>query len=525
MSDILKRKIAPEASSFKTTPEQDAIITAVANMNGPSVLVEAGAGCAKTTTMETASQHVRVPALAIAFNKRIADELVKRLPGNFVGKTMNGLGHIAWAQARGLSFKQIQLDDKKSGKLITEMCKKHKIQLNSDLWDSARSLFREAQIQGLVPDTYGDQFGTLIPDTFEGWQSLSDNLAIDDDDFELVWQITRDALIADIHQAYDGIISYDDQIYCSVLLGGLFRRYQMVFVDEDQDLSPLQILMIKKSLNPNSRIMAVGDRCQSIYAFRGAVGQAAEQIRALRSDWIDLPLMTSFRCPQLVADRQRGHVPLFRAFGANPTGRIVNFEEWTWKSITDIVPEWPSEVAILCRNNAPLLSLAFKLIRQGVGCHVLGRDIGKGLKLLLKKLFPHDNIPAETVRAKITDWLNREVSKAHINDDPDTAEKYRDKAESILAILDSAECQNAGQLRYQIDRLFARDTGIVTLSTIHKAKGLEWPTVLHLDPFRVPSKYALANGGRALEQENNLRYVAETRTKHTLIMANLEGFM
>lgn len=522
--------VPPEGRAFNPTPEQEAILEAVANRNGPSVLVEAGAGCAKTSTLTLASERVHVHSLAIAFNKRIADELSKRLPGNFTCKTMNGLGHGAWASARGLRANGLQIDDKKSGKLITEVCKHNRIQLNGDLWDFTRLLFREAQIQGLVPEPFGSQFDTLVSDTRDGWQSLADNLVMSEDDFDLVWEIAREALVADIKLAYQGIISYDDQIYCSTMLGGRFFKYAMVFVDEDQDLSPLQIRMVKQSLMPEARILAVGDKCQSIYAFRGAVGQAAEQIRALRSDWVDLPLMTSFRVPQLVADRQREHVPMFRAHGTNAVGQIkslgnqLEFEGWNWKQLTDILPEWPSEIAILCRTNAPLLSMAFKLIRQGVGCHVLGRDISKGLKALTKKLFPDDNTPADTIRGKVTEWLNREISKAHLNDNPDAAEKFNDKAESILVILDSAECADAGQLRRQIDRLFDRDSGVVTLSTIHKAKGLEWPSVLHLDPFRLPSRWALKQGGRALEQERNLKYVAETRTKHTLVMANLEEF-
>jgi DNA helicase II / ATP-dependent DNA helicase PcrA len=524
---------------FTLTSEQEAICQAI-NSSSNSVLVEAGAGCAKTSTLTEASQRVRVPSLAIAFNKRIADELSKRMPGNFTCKTMNALGHNAWAKARGVKGNGMRLETQKSGKLLSEVWKSRRTHATEDQWDFARQLFREAQIQGLVPEPFGSQFTTLVPDTHEGWQSLADDLSIPEDDFEFVWNIARTALVEDIRMAYQGIISFDDQIYCSTLLGGSFTKYDMVFVDEDQDLSPLQIRMVAKSIKPDSRIMAVGDRCQSIYAFRGAVGEAAQQIKALLPNWTELPLMTSFRCPKLVADRQRGHVPLFRAAGTNPNGKIVQlglgkrpspFEDdpigtdgWNWKDVVDIVPDWPTDTAILCRNNAPLMGMAFKLIRQGVGCHVLGRDLSKGLKALTKKLVPDDNTPADTVRGKINDWLTGELSKARINDKPDIADKFQDKADSILAIMESAECRDAGELRGQIDKLFSRDSGVVTLSTIHKAKGLEWPAVIHLDPFRLPSKWATKPGGRQLEQEHNLKYVAETRTKHTLIMANLEEF-
>lgn len=508
------------------TDEQQAILDNIAHSQS-STMVEAGAGCAKTSTLTMASERVNNPALAIAFNKRIADELGKKMPTNFTCKTMNALGHNAWAKANGGKGNTMRVDSVKAGKLLSEMWKVNKIHASEDQWDFARQLFQKAQIEGLVPEPFGSQYSTMVPDTRDGWQSLADDLSISEDDFEFVWQIARDALIENIRLAYQGVISFDDQIYCSTMLGGAFWKYDTVFVDEDQDLSPLQILMIRKSIKPSSRIMAVGDKCQSIYAFRGAVGEAAEQIKGLLPDWTELPLMTSFRCPKLVADRQRDHVPLFRAAGTNPAGQIITFDStngWTWQNVADKVPDLHAGLAILCRNNAPLMSMAFKLIRQGIGCHVLGRDLGKGLKALSKKIAPADNMPADMLRNRITEWLNGELAKARIQDNPNVADKFQDKADSLLAVLDSAECRDAGELRRQIDKLFSRENGLVTLSTIHKAKGLEWGAVIHLDPFRLPSKFAVKSGGRALEQEKNLKYVAETRTKHTLMFGNLEDF-
>lgn len=518
------------SSEFKPSPEQEAIIDAVRGAHRHSVMVEAGAGCAKTSTLTLASMQVPLPGLAIAFNKKIQLELEKRLASNFSCKTMNGLGHGAWAKAIGTKSNGLKVDGLKSGKLITQMAKDRKMYLTSDQWDYAKTLFREAQIQGLVPEPFGSQLMTLLPDTKDGWRELGDIHAIPDDDFEMVWEIARMALVENIRMAYQGTISYDDQIYCSTLLGGVFWKYAFIFVDEDQDLSPLQIMMIQKSLLPDGRILAVGDKCQSIYAFRGAVGEAAEQIRKLREQWVDLPLMTSFRCPQLVADRQRGHVPLFRAHGTNPTGQVLNLgaggdeQGWHWKGFSDVLPEYPMEVAILCRNNAPLMTMAFKLIRQGIGCQILGRDISKGLKALTKKLAPEDGMKIDLVMGRINDWRETELSKARVNENPDAADKFSDKADSLLAIAESSGCKDAGGLRAVIDKLFAAESGVATLSTIHKAKGLEWGAVIHLDPWRLPSKYALRKGGRALEQESNLTYVAETRTKHTLALASLDAF-
>jgi len=491
---------------------------------GPSIMVEAGAGCAKTTTLELASQNVRAPALAVAFNKRIADEMGKRLPGNFICKTMNSLGHAAWGRFTGLN---LRLDDRKIGKLISEVARGRRMDLTSDQWDTTRLLIREAQIQGLVPRQHETE-ASLIPDTPEGWSSLLSSSSADIDlaDFEFVWEIAREVLARSIDLARAGVVSFDDQIYCSTMLGGRFGKFPVLFVDEDQDLNPLQIQMLSLSTRPDTKLMAVGDKHQSIYAFRGAVGEAAEQIRLLRPQWTDLPLMTSFRVPQLVALRQRAHVPLFRAHGANPAGRIKVFSGeagWSWQDVVDNLPEPDSPIAILCRNNSPIISMAFKLIRQGIGCFILGRDISKGLVALTKKLSPADDTSSDTIRGRIREWQASEESKASANDKPELIERIVDKAECLIAVLDGSEAKDAGQLRRQLDRLFSRENGLVALSTIHRAKGLEWPAVLHLDPWRIPSKFARGND-RAMAQEANLRYVCETRTKHTLLLGSIEDF-
>jgi superfamily I DNA/RNA helicase len=62
----------------------------------------------------------------------------------------------------------------------------------------------------------------------------------------------------------------------------------------------------------------------------------------------------------------------------------------------------------------------------------------------------------------------------------------------------------------------------VILSTIHKAKGLEAERVYFLDRFLIPSKYARKGWQR--EQEQNLLYVALTRSKNFLYFINSTGF-
>jgi superfamily I DNA/RNA helicase len=71
------------------------------------------------------------------------------------------------------------------------------------------------------------------------------------------------------------------------------------------------------------------------------------------------------------------------------------------------------------------------------------------------------------------------------------------------------------------DDLFKRQ-GPIQLLSGHKAKGLEWGTVYHLDPWRIPSTYA--ESAEEVEQELNVRYVIETRAKERLYLVDRKGF-
>src|SRR5271169_852963 len=78
-------------SDVTPTDEQQAIVEAT-SQSADSLMIEAYAGCAKTTSLELLGRRVRSPALALAFNKSIATELQSRFAANFEVKTMNGFG-------------------------------------------------------------------------------------------------------------------------------------------------------------------------------------------------------------------------------------------------------------------------------------------------------------------------------------------------------------------------------------------------------------------------------------------------
>jgi len=505
------------------TAEQQAIIDA-ARDRSESILVRAYAGCAKSTTLEMLAHALPPgPALALAFNKKIADELTKRFPPHFQIKTMNGLGHGAWSRALG---RRLVLDDKKLGKLVSKILTEAGFKASPDDWANIRTLASRAMSLGLVPKPFTQR--SLIEDIPETWKELSESLFGFYD--ATLCDFSRQAIVEDIKQGFDGLISFDDQIYLSTLFGGSYPRFPLVLVDEAQDLSPLNHLQLRKCAA--GRLIVVGDSKQAIYAFRNADSDSINKIKALRSDWIELPLATTFRCPKLIVERARGHAPGFTAHDTNPEGALHYFfpkhenDTWNWQRLAPLANGGAS--AVLCRNNAPLLSLAFKLLHAQVGITMLGRDIGKGLAVLSKKILKEDDLGAVQCVELIRAWAATETSLAMAQDKEEKVDGIKDREGCLLAVLQGARCQTAGDLRSALAQLFAKDSGRVTLATGHRAKGLEWPLVVYLDSFRLPSKWALqaAAAGRTgpLEQEKNLDYVICTRTKHTLVYCNLEDY-
>jgi DNA helicase II / ATP-dependent DNA helicase PcrA len=504
------------------TDEQAAIIKAAAS--GSNLMVTAYAGCAKTSTLCMIAQGIPPkPALALAFNKKIQKELALRFPDFFTVKTLNGLGHMAWGRAIG---RRCQIDEKKLGNLVTDQLKLHGMGTTQEEWNTIRQLVSSAMNNGLVPAHF-KMFTGLLPDTDNAWETLAEDL------FEPctkpMIEVARQVLVESCKLSFQGILSFDDQIYMSALFGGVFPRFPLVMVDEAQDLSPLNHIQVQRCAA--EQLIVVGDPKQAIYSFRGADSASMSKLRKLRQDWIDLPLTRTFRCPKTIVSRQQEHAPGFRAAETNLLGRVLPFlnlkalnQTWSW---ADVVLPPGKNCAILCRNNAPLLGMAFKLLRQRVGCYMIGRDIGKSLIALSRKIMPLNDIPAEICINLINDWASSERSIALANGNDGKVAAIVDRQECLLAVLDSG-CANSQELREQLQLLFSREGGQVALSTGHKAKGLEWDIVIHLDPWRIPTRHAkaaLAEGNPIpMEQELNLRYVIETRAKDTLLMYNLEDF-
>lgn len=490
------------------TTEQELIIT-FPQRSTSNLMIHGRAGSAKTYTIVQMAQNIIGTAVALAFNKTIADELKSKLPPNFTVLTLNGLGHRAWANVLGRSTK-INLDSKKISTLVFEAAPNWGLIDREDIYAWVE-LVKLARMAGYLPEGEPMAARRKVTPTFshDFWEELCFQADIKYDQFTKprVDQI----LLASIKHAYKGHIDFDDQIYMSVYFGGVFPQFPTVMVDEAQDLSPANHLMVERTLAPGGRLIVVGDPFQSIYAFRGAASDSMDRF-AEKFKFEHLKLTMTFRCPKSVVKLQNWFVPDYRAAPDNGEGEILEWDKW---SLFDI----PANGTVLCRNNAPLFKLALKCLRHKRSIQFLGRDLGANLEKLFRKICDKQNLQIADAIQKIEAWALTERTKLQPRDPK--LDTIADKEACLKAICaaDGVTCVNDAVEVLQA--LFVAKGDSITFASAHKAKGLEWDWVMHLDPWRIPSKYAETD--EQIAQENNARYVLETRTKHTLCFASING--
>ncbi len=449
------------------TEQQQAVVSHF--RQGGSAAVSAVAGSGKTSTLVSAMSATS-GTLLVAFNKRNADELAAKLPQHHC-KTLNALGHAAYIRHTGLRPK---VDGRKLWQLFPDV---PRAEAFSDSAKDIVALAKLAKVYGLSPGVRG-----LARPNRTLWLDFAGehNIDVETEDSPL-FDIAERLLVLSCESAFKGLIDFDDQIYMPVLFSSPFLRYQSVAVDEAQDLSELQHEMVARSLTDGGQLTVVGDPHQALYAFRGASTSSFDDLRE-RFSLPHLPLTKSFRCPRSVVREAQRYVPEIEAAGAT---------EGTVES-SPALPTLSTSFAVLSRTNAPLVSLALKAIREHVPVSYLGRDFMQGLQTLLRKA---------PTPAALREWREGALASAHTA----TAKlRVEDRFEALAVLQSSGNAATA--IKTMLEE--RKSGSALTLSTIHKAKGLEWDSVVYLD-------YGKVWRG---PQESNAKYVGVTRAKHKLLL-------
>jgi DNA helicase II / ATP-dependent DNA helicase PcrA len=456
------------------SPFQKAIFEHIAQPNNPTgAIIEAVAGSGKTTTIVEGIKHIPFGEnyIFLAFNKAIAEELKRRGVANAC--TFHSLGYRALPTGT-------KLDQNKSFRLQdTFLTDEQKEEFGMDM----RRLASLAK--NILVFDYGSQ--SML-------ESLIETYDIPTSDAYTLAKLT--VVLLEKMKNERQKIDFDDMLWHPIIHKHHFETYDNVFVDEAQDTNNLQRHILGKIVR--GKVYAVGDPYQAIYGFRGANFTAMDTLRDFfKCD--TLPLHVSYRCPSEVVRAAQHFVPHILSADGAPTGvvRSVNSPDINF---------FREQNAILCRNTAPLIRLAYQLLANRIACFVAGRDLGKGLTIWIKKLGLTADDSIEVMWQRVDAWKKREEAKPSYSE-----QKVQDKIDCLEALAEGHEC--VGGVLETIDKIFSDNEIGIRLSTIHRSKGLEWKNVALLRPDLLPSKYARTE--EELRQEKNLSYVALTRAQHT----------
>lgn len=474
-------------TDFTPTPEQQAIVEA-ATSSQDNLIISALAGAAKTSTLVLMAEALRRDMiLCLAFNKKIATEMQNRLPGNCTAMTLNSLGHRAWGQQLG---RRLNLDTKKNFKLLKEEVEKLKGQEKDDAWEDFGDTLKNIEV--------GKSWGYIPTGRFkvEGLFGDDDFFAqLEREPTALQERLIHKVSAKSISLGFDGTIDFSDQILLPTLFPCNFQKFPVTMIDEAQDLSPLNHLTLHKIFG--GRLIAVGDPCQAIYAFRGASETSMDMMKE-QFGMRELSLSVSFRCPISVVREAQWRAPHMRWPDWAQEGSVRHLGAW---SADDI----PTNAAIICRNNAPLYGMAIQLLKNGRYCKLVGNDVGKGLIKQMQKL-GDTMMQRPDALAALEKWTVQELTRAR------NPNLVYDKAECMRIFIYEADTLG-GAITYA-DQIMAQE-GPTQLMTGHKSKGLEFDDVFLMDMHLVGDE----------GQERNLRYVMQTRAKKNLSYCKSEFFV
>jgi len=505
-------------SKFTPSAQQQAVLDWVTGGTG-SLQLTARAGCGKTSTLmqvvEVIAQRKLGEAVIMAFNKSIAGELKAKLEQAGIdwktaqAGTVHSFGYSAWRRVAPGA----QIDDRKVAKLVEQFAEQDDVlKACGDVVIKLVSLAKQRAIGHLTP--VGNEHAW-----FDIWDhfNLGDDIA-DPDAYpaERVMEAARRIYCDSLDQCRE-VIDFDDMILAPLVFRARIWPKDWVMVDEAQDTNPARRALALAMLKPRTgRMIFVGDDRQAIYGFTGADGDAMDQLRH-ETQATTLGLTVTYRCPKAVVAQAQRLVPDIEAHETAPEGAcsvLGKYEDLL------ALPLDKSD-AVLCRNTAPLISTAYRLLAAGTACRVEGREIGSGLAKLAQRWKVKE---LSALLNKLEDHQERQTAKLMSKGQEDRVAALVDQCDCLRIVI--SRCQSRGEhavedLVRELQTMFG-DTkagerpAVLTLSTIHKSKGREWPRVFLLGRSRyMPSPYARKPWQQ--QQEANLEYVAITRAQRELV--------
>lgn len=460
------------------TPEQTTAIDAAKTGNSVKVIAYAGAG--KTSTLVAmANAMPERRGLYLAFNKSIAAEAQNKFPWTIRASTAHSL---AW-QAMKHRYSSDKL--------------------------SKNPRVRDANL-GVVPGFKMGDSNELVARTLRRFMQSADIELTVNHVPNLDRYIGKHATKADVARWRQDFATRADRMWQRMInsrdalplghdgylklwaMGNPYIGADILFVDEAQDLNPVLLGVIDQQFG---QTVSVGDGHQQIYEWRGAVN-ALDKL-----DGTPCRLSQSFR---------------FGADIANEAGRVLaklgetvplrgNGQSSFVQCHTSSGALGDGVDAILCRSNGGVIRNALAAFDCDRPVYVPGGVVELRQWVSDAQCIRAGRSPGPGELMGLTTW-------SEVQEFADTSDGSHLKV--FVRLVDE---YGADQLGAALDKINEQPVeGCVTISTTHKAKGLEWRSV-HVDDDFTPSAGAIKDKELSGSQFR-LLYVAMTRAKTWLTM-------
>ncbi len=346
------------------------------------------------------------------------------------------------------------------------------------------------------------------------------------------------ARFAEFATAYDqlkrrrGVVDFDDLLHEVVQAlrtdrpwaEGIRWRYRHFFVDEAQDLNPLQHSVLEALRGDRSDLCLVGDPRQAIYGWNGADSRLLAEVERTYPGITVVRLGANYRCtPQVVragaavltVAGQQDDAISQRADGA--AVRVHRYPDELAEAAAIAahiralaVQRRSRDLAVLARTNEQLTVIDRALAAVG-----LRSERGAG-RSPLERTLAH---VYRLTREHLAEWVESTWA-----DGDDIARRVAEEADRYLSSGDAGGFRVWIEQRSPFDDLTIDPReDAVSLLTFHAAKGREWWGVVVAGAEDGLTPHSSASSPAQLAEEARLLHVAVTRAAEHLVITRAEA--
>jgi superfamily I DNA/RNA helicase len=475
---------------LKPTEEQVDIVDAV--RSGSDVVIEAGAGTGKSTTLKIVGRDAAERGqhgMVIYFNRAPADEARRTMPPNVSASTAHSLAFHAMKDDPVM-----ERFDRNAPPVTARYLAEDVFQIRKWFQVPKRKAISTWKIASLAVQTVR-RFCYSDAEEVQPWHVPRVEGVVGDLEREL-----RDVVLpyarriwSDLQQP-SGFARFEDDHYMKLwALGDPKLEADFLFVDESQDTNGVLAGVVRRQTHLQ-RVL-VGDSQQRLFSWRGTVDLMREfehaEVRYLTQ---------SFRFGQAVAEEANRWLEYLEA----PL-RLRGLP-----SINSRLGYLEQPDAVLCRTNADVIEQAMEAQLRGFDVAVVGgTDEIASFATAVDELRTN----GKTRHPSLSIFKNWVDVQAYVREE----EPGGNFATAVRLI----ELYGTDRIRDVAARCVSPASADYVVSTVHKVKGMEWPSVL-LDPHLMPDE-ALGQPGVG-RSEYMVSYVAATRAKEALDATAFEPF-